>query len=221
MKIDHIPMTEQELMQEIIHQYDEALKNIDLDTIIPRDKAIIELTHIELETLQKLIENRTALSLNFEFFDITLNKTVEIKEDFQVRTIFHQSQNYCLKSISFNYASAIILISLVFKEPMDQLINEVITPKPIDKKDISLAMIIAIICFSTFFITYGGIPEILSFALFGAGFSALGFIYEKVKDRLNFNSKRKINERRFYTSQYLTAHLAEHAHQRLNLDSVE
>lgn len=209
-------MNEEELIQKIIQQYDEPLRDINPEIMIPRDKLIIEFTNLELDTLQKLIDN--SISLNFEFFDKSLNKIFMLEDDEQIRTIFHQSQNYFLKSISFNYASAMIWISVMFKEEMDQLMKEVLTLEPIDKKDISIAVIIAIVCFSTFFITYGGIPELAGFAIFGVGFLAIGFIYDKIKYRLTYNNKSKTNERRFNTSHYLTAHLAEHAHQKLKLD---
>ena len=212
-------MNEEQLIQKIIHLYDESHKNINLDIIIPRDKLLIEFTNLELETLQKLIDDN--ISLNFELLDKSLNKTFELEDDAQIRTIFHQTQNYLLKNITFNYASAMIWISVMFKEEIDQLIQEVFIPEPIDKKDISVALIIALICFSAFFITYGGIPELLGFAIFAAGFLAIGFIYDKIKSRFTNNSESKINERRFHASQYLTAHLAEHAHQKLKLDIIE
>lgn len=136
-----------------------------------------------------------------------------------IKTILHQPQNYEIKTITFNYAYGMIWITIYFSDQIDHLLNEITVSETINPKDIFLALIIAVMCFVTFFMTYGGIPEILGFTLLGARFLAACFIHEKFKNHLS--SKNKITEQKFYISHYLTNYLAEYANQKFNLDIDE
>lgn len=214
-------MKEEKLIQEIIDIYAEVARDIYDGTLIPRNKAITEFTTVELETLRLLMNDRVTLSLDFEFFDKVSNIFFKLENDSMIKTILHQPQNYEIKTITFNYAYGMIWITLYFADQIDHLLNEITVPETINPKDIFFALVVAVMCFVTFFMTYGGIPEILGFTLSGAGSLAACFIYEKLKNHLSSKNKNKITEQKFYISHYLTNYLAEYANQKLNLDIDE
>lgn len=211
-------MNEEKLLHEIIAHYDEQLTDIDFKTTIPRNTLISEFSPQQSQLLKLLIERKKSLFLEFEYFDTELNDIIYFEDDAKELELFHQPQKYQILSIDFDYAFSLITISLIFQDQIEQLLKEVLIPEPFDKKIIAVALLVAVICFLTFFITYNDIHELLAFIIFAIGFLALGYIYDKIKNSFINKSKKKINERKFYASQYLSAHLARHAIQKLNLD---
>lgn len=210
-------INEEQAIANIINNYNQNLIGIDFETQIPRDKPIREFTPSQLHLLEHLVDNKDVLFLEIELFDDDSYNLVKLDGEMNKNDL-DRYHHYHIQRINFNFAYAMIWISLSFQHEVDQLMNEVLKPNPIDKKDILLAIIIALICFTTLLITFGGLPELMVFALFAGGFSSLSYIYDKTKELIIYKSKRKQNERKFYVSQYLTEHLDHYANDKLHLD---
>lgn len=210
-------INEEQVIENIINNYNQNLIGIDFETQISRDKPICEFTPAQLHLFEHLVDNKEILFLEIELFNDDSHNLVKLDDEINKNHLY-QYQLYHIQRINFNFAYAMIWISLIFKDEIDQLMDEVLKPDPIDRKNILLAIIVALVCFTTLLITFGVLPEIMVFILFAGGFLSLGYIYDKIKELITYKSKKKQSERKFYVSQYLTEHLANYADDKLRLD---
>lgn len=213
--------TEEQVIQNIIQSYDEHLIDLDFKIEIPRFIRIDQFTSTQLKLLENLIKNKEELFLEIDVFDEISQKTFALEKDEINEILVNKPHKYSIQTIHFNFAYAMIWISLTFQDQITELTDTISKSNRINKKNISVAIIVSLMCLTTFFITFGGIPELLSFAIFAAGFLSIGYIYDKIKERIIYKSRKKQNELKFYINHDLTQHLADFANIKLNLDDVD
>ncbi len=173
-----------------------------------------------MDSLESLFHPELNLFITVECENINTNEIIEVTEE-NYLTIKHAPASYLVKSLSFDYASALIFISLNYQDEIQDLSNENTSAPKINILYFSFALITAITMIYVFISLSEASGELLKFIIFGIAFVCLAYLYESLKAFLPQQQKKKKTEMEFHIAAYLASHLQDFAEQKYHLDKFE
>ena len=187
---------------------------------IPRQQPIHLFNQNQMDSFDSLFHPELNLFITVECENINTNEIIEVTEE-NYLTIKHAPASYLVKSLSFDYASALIFISLYYQDEIQDLSNENTSAPKINILYFSFALITAITMIYVFISLSEASGELLKFIIFGIAFVCLAYLYESLKAFLPQQQKKKKTEMEFHIAAYLASHLQDFAEQKYHLDKFE
>lgn len=213
-------MNEQHIITKIQSEYIAEISSNHCISLLPRNIVLDQLNDLEQSTLHMLISQYFNLLLTITFKNIKTHTRLELNQENKDEVINHASE-YCIDQISFNLSSAIIWISLYYDVEISLLSQKNGRPSSLNLSAIIVALLISIGFFYLFFKLNDTLPEIIQFMLFGIGFLALGYIFEKIRHFFPKRKKMHDTEQKFLVAQYLACQLEVFATDHFKLDPPE